>query len=220
MPRPPKPAIPPSSAAAVPDRWVRLDAFLARLKADVYPEPPSGAHGSITARVYQRLTETRPLPAGARVLDVGCGQGPALALFRRDGHHATGITLGEDVEICRAAGYDVQEMDLHFLDFPDGSFDLVWCRHAIEHSVMPYFTLSEIFRVLKPGGTAYIEVPAPDTACRHQANPNHYSVLGKSMWLALMYRSGFADIDQFDIGFNVPVGPDQYWGFILRRPAA
>jgi hypothetical protein len=60
-------------------------------------------------------------------------------------------------------------------------------------------------------------VPAPDTSSAHQANPNHYSVLGKSAWLQLMSRSGFALVDQLDLDFTVPAGPDTYWAFVLRK---
>jgi len=129
-----------------------------------------------------------------------------------------GITLGPDAEICRGKGLNVLEMDLSFLDFADGAFDMVWCRHALEHSVFPFFTLSEMHRVLKPGGLLYVEVPAPDTACGHQRNPNHYSVLGKSMWLELIRRVGFGPTTGLDIGFTTGMGPDTYWAFIQQKP--
>ena len=40
-------------------------------------------------------------------------------------------------------------MDQSFLDFADDYFDFVWCRHCLEHSIFPYFTLQEIYRVIK-----------------------------------------------------------------------
>ena len=81
-------------------------------------------------------------------------------------------------------------MDQSFLEFADNYFDFVWCRHCLEHSIFPYFTLQEISRVIKPEGYLYIEVPVPDTSCQNQTNKNNYSVLGKSMWLDLIKRSG------------------------------
>ena len=201
------------------DRFRRLDAFLKQLRADIYPEPPTGVHTSISRRMFAELCKHHPPPPGAKVLDVGCGQGVALEMFREAGLDPLGITLGPDAEVCRQKGLNVQEMDLAFLDFPDASFDLVWCRHAIEHSVFPFFTLHELHRVLKPGGTLYLEVPAPDTAARHQTNPNHYSVLGKSMWLDLIRRTGFPSCRVVDLEFQVPAGPDTYWAFIQQKPA-
>ncbi len=109
-------------------------------------------------------------------------------------------------------------MDQSFLDFNDEEFDLVWCRHCLEHSIFPYFTLGELFRVLKHKGYLYIEVPAPDTSCNHQANKNHYSTLGKSMWSELIRRTGFNILATFDFKFNVTIGPDIYWAFIQQKP--
>ena len=200
----------------LPDRWARLDAFLKKLQGDIYPEPASPLHNEITRQVFEWVQRQAELPPGGRVLDIGCGQGVALELFTAAGLKPVGITLGEDLEVCRARGFEALEMDLSFLEFPDESFDLVWCRHALEHSVFPYFTLSEMRRVLKPGGCIYVEVPAPDTACEHQTNPNHYSVLGKSMWLDLMRRIGVAEIRMTDLNFQTGAGPDTYWAFLLK----
>ncbi|MET0273481.1 MAG: class I SAM-dependent methyltransferase [Phenylobacterium sp.] len=199
-------------------RYRRLDAFLTRLHADVYAEAPSALHTTITQKMFAQLQQSHPPPPGAKVLDIGCGQGVALELFKAAGFDATGITFGEDVQACRAKGLNAVEMDFSFLEFDDEAFDLVWCRHAIEHSIFPYFTLSEIHRVLKPGGVLYLEVPAPDTARAHQNNRNHYSVLGKSMWLQLMGRAGFMEGVVTDMNLSLDSGPDTYWGFTLRKP--
>jgi SAM-dependent methyltransferase len=136
--------------------------------------------------------------------------------FCAEGLVATGIALGEDVLVCQREGLDVREMDQSFLEFEDNSFDVVWRRHALEHSVFPYFTLSGFRRVLNPAGILYIEVPAPDTSCHHEKNLNHYSVLGKSMWLSLFERAGFVLEEELDVNFTVPAGPDLYWCFFLR----
>ena len=106
---------------------------------------------------------TCALPQGARVLDAGVRAGGGAAAFRGAGLRCDGVTLNAaDVEACQRQGYRVLEMDQSFLDFPDEQFDLVWCRHCLEHSIFPYFTLHEFRRVLKPGGWLYVEVPAPD----------------------------------------------------------
>lgn len=208
-----------TSAESLADRHRRLDAFLEKLRGDIYPEPQSGLHSGISRQMFGELCKSFPQAPGAKVLDVGCGQGVALEIFREAGLDPLGITLGEDAQVCRAKGLNVVETDFAFLDFPDESFDLVWCRHAIEHSVFPFFTLSELHRVLKPGGVLYLEVPAPDTSCRHQTNPNHYSVLGKSMWVELIRRTGFPQIGTLDLNFTVPAGPDTYWAFMQQKPA-
>jgi SAM-dependent methyltransferase len=212
-------AVPVAPAADPLAKYARLEAFCKKLWSDVYPETPTNLHADITARVWARVKETWPIAPGAKVLDIGCGQGVALKHFAADRLDAIGIAIGEDVNICRAQGFNAVEMDLTFLEFPDETFDLVWCRHVLEHSIMPFFTLAEIFRVLKPGGVVYIEVPCPDTVAGHELNKNHYSVFGLRMLRDLIERSGFVDISHFDIGFQLKMGPDKYWGFIQRKPA-
>ncbi|MBP2291349.1 class I SAM-dependent methyltransferase [Azospirillum rugosum] len=197
-------------------RYARLDDFLRKIRKDVYPEPQHPMHTTITQRMIDHLFGKYP-EANGRILDVGCGQGAALEEFRKRGAQPVGIALGEDCEICRANGFDVHEMDQSFLDFPDRSFDTVWCRHALEHSVLPHFTLHGFHRVLRPGGYLYVEVPAPDTACRHQENQNHYSVMGPSMWVELIKRNGFALLDAISIDFETGMGPDVYHSFIAQK---
>ncbi|MGB3515547.1 MAG: methyltransferase domain-containing protein [Elainellaceae cyanobacterium] len=197
----------------------KLEQFFDKIKSDTYPEPPSGLHTAITQRMIDEVFNQYALPDGAAVLDIGCGQGVALELFLQRNLKPVGITLNpEDVAVCQSKGYEVYEMDQSFLDFPDATFDFIWCRHCLEHSIFPYFTLSEVFRVMKPGAYLYIEVPAPDTSCCHQDNQNHYSTLGKSAWRSLIQRTGFQILELRDISFQVPAGPDTYWAMIQQKP--
>jgi SAM-dependent methyltransferase len=196
----------------------KIQTFLLKIKEETYPEPPSQLHSKITNDMLEHFFSKYSLPSKTKVLDIGCGQGVALEIFERKGLAPIGITLNsEDVRVCRDKGYEVYEMDQSFLDFEDRSFDFVWCRHCIEHSIFPYFTLSEIYRVLTLNGYVYIEVPAPDTNCRHQENPNHYSTLGKSLWLSLIKRTGFNILEVLDINFTVPAGSDTYWAIIAQK---
>lgn len=199
----------------------RLERFLSQVKAETYPEPLTDLHTGITEHMFQQFSQKYPaLPAGAKILDVGCGQGVALELFTRSGFQPIGITLNAtDLQICQDKGYTVYEMDQSFLEFPANHFDFIWCRHCLEHSIFPYFTLTELQRVLKPGGFLYIEVPAPDTPSHHEANPNHYSVLPRSMWLQLIQRAGFDLYEALNITLpSATPEPDFYWAFIQQKP--
>jgi SAM-dependent methyltransferase len=201
-----------------PAHVARFEQFLETIGSQTYPEVPSGQHDEISRQMVDLVWSKCGLTSDMKVLDVGCGQGVALKLFAAKGADAVGVTLNQtDVDVCQSLGYNVLKMDQSFLDFPDASFDLLWCRHCIEHSIFPYFTLSGFHRVLKPGGWLYIEVPAPDTSCAHQTNLNHYSVLGKSMMASLIERSAFRIADILDITFSVPAGPDLYWAFIQQK---
>jgi len=194
-----------------------FDNFLTTLSGDVYPEIPAEPHLSITRQAIESLYQDGLIKSGMVVLDVGCGQGLALEQFQKLGIEAVGITLGSDTAICRSKGFEVHSMDQNFMDFADGQFDLLWCRHVLEHSVAPLFTLYEYSRIVRPNGLVYVEVPAPDTSAHHETNPNHYSVFPASSWLSLFSRAGFVVVRSLEINFNVPCGPDTYWSFLLRH---
>jgi SAM-dependent methyltransferase len=201
-------------------RAQKFDNFLEKIKKETYPEEPSSLHTTLTKQVIGLISKNNLLQKNSKVLDVGCGQGVALELFKREGFSTVGITLNSvDVSVCKQKGYEVYEMDQSFLDFEDEEFDFIWCRHCLEHSIFPYFTLSGFFRVLKPGGYLYVEVPALDTVCNHQTNKNHYSILGKSMWVELIERTGFKIVNFVDIPVELQIGTDHYLSFIQQKPS-
>lgn len=53
----------------------------------------------------------------------------------------------------------MRAMDLTNIDLPDGDKTLVWCSHVLEHIPDDRKALSEIFRVLAPGGLLVVQVP-------------------------------------------------------------
>ena len=93
-------------------------------------------------------------------LDFGCSTGIiANVLSQRFG---TVIGVDIDVPVVRFAGMNYHSDELHFsiqdgmhLGFPGNSFDVVVCSHAYEHVPDSSLLLSEIYRVLKPGGVCY-----------------------------------------------------------------
>jgi ubiquinone/menaquinone biosynthesis C-methylase UbiE len=50
-------------------------------------------------------------------------------------------------------------MDIHQIPFPENHFDVVLCNHVLEHVADDIKAMSEIHRVLKPGGYAILQVP-------------------------------------------------------------
>lgn len=196
----------------------KIEGFFERIKKETYPEKPLIQHTVLTKKMLEAFFSKYLLPDNCKILDVGCGQGVALEIFKSKGLSSVGITLNnEDFQVCKSKGHVVYEMDQSFLEFNDEEFDFIWCRHCLEHSFSPYFTLIEFFRVLKHKGYLYIEVPAPDTSCGHQTNINHYSVLGKSMWIELIKRSGFDILETGSIPIKIAAGHDIYWAFTIQK---
>lgn len=201
-------------------RMSRMENFILDCGSEeAYPEPRCELHDKLTCEMAEIVAKL--LPENGRVLDVGCGQGPALDWFSRNNFYVRGITTNlQDLRICEEKGYNVELADQNnmppvWTDY----FDCVWARHVLEHSICPFWTLHEFARVLKPGGILYAECPSHETSAGHEANVNHYSVMGWRMWLELLLRSGFHLEEARQFPFEIPnLGPDLYLSFICRKP--
>lgn len=197
---------------------IKLKWYHEWLATHIYDEGESGFHRDLTTRVTEHYFDNLNLNKDARILDVGCGPGYFLDEIKSRGYtNYIGITLSDaDIKLCQSKGHTVAELDISFLPqiegYIDESTDFIFCRHALEHSPYPLFTLAEYNRVLKQNSFLYIEVPAPDCDRPHEYNMNHYSILGERMLAALLQRTGFV-ITKFDtIEFDLNLGPDEKTG--------
>lgn len=106
------------------------------------------------------------LPTTIDILDIGCGTGAML-----DRLHEFGNVTGADfspqaLAYCRERGerngreYRLVRADVRSLPFADNSFDIVTAMDIIEHIDRDKDAMSEILRVLKPGGRLLATVPA------------------------------------------------------------
>ncbi|TLD07620.1 hypothetical protein PgNI_11040 [Pyricularia grisea] len=115
------------------------------------------------ARHEHYLAHQIGIKEGMTVLDVGCGVGgPAREIAKFTGCNTVGLN-NNDYQIDRATHYAKQEKldsqlqfvkgDFMQMSFPDESFDAVYAIEATVHAPKLEGVYSEIFRVLKPGGT-------------------------------------------------------------------
>jgi ubiquinone/menaquinone biosynthesis C-methylase UbiE len=111
--------------------------------------------------------DARALFEGKRCLDAGCGGGRgSLFMLQNGAAHVTGFdfsarnieTTKRNAEKFGYSNIAVQQGTLERLPFDDGSFDVVWCNGVLQHAADPDRCLSEITRVLRVGGRAWIYV--------------------------------------------------------------
>jgi SAM-dependent methyltransferase len=96
------------------------------------------------------------VPAGSRMLDVGCGSAWSTLLLSRSGFKAVGMDVGiKGFETPRGEPPLVGG-DALSLPFRDASFDAVACHETLEHVPHPERALLEMQRVLRPGGTLLV----------------------------------------------------------------
>lgn len=98
------------------------------------------------------------------VLEIGCGLGTDLLEYAKHGAKVTGVDLGEDQIILTKLNFQLHDLpyqelkvdNAEQLSFPDNSFDLVVSIGVLHHTPNTEKSISEIYRVLKPDGTAII----------------------------------------------------------------
>ncbi|MGR6917755.1 methyltransferase domain-containing protein [[Actinomadura] parvosata] len=116
------------------------------------------------------------LPSG-RILDLGCSQGTLSVLAARRGDRVAGVDVEEEA-VAFAAGQAAElpadvaarlaflRADGEHLPFPGGCFDAAVAGELLEHVTDPATVLTELHRVLAPGGTLLVSVP-------HGLMPHH-----------------------------------------------
>jgi ubiquinone/menaquinone biosynthesis C-methylase UbiE len=130
------------------------------------------------------------LVPGERVLDMGCGAGRhAFEMYRRG---ADVIALDQDAdelsnvrdlfvamkeagEVPQGAEADVKEGDALALPFADGEFDRIVAAEVLEHIPADIQAITELARVLRPGGTLAVSVPRwlPEIICWQLSDDYH-----------------------------------------------
>lgn len=106
------------------------------------------------------LVERYRLPAGARLLDLGCGRGEFLRGFRRCGLDACGADQSDAARrLCPDAEVRTADLENAAIPYDDDSFDVLYSKSVLEHFYYPERLVREMLRVLKPGGRVISMVP-------------------------------------------------------------
>jgi SAM-dependent methyltransferase len=117
---------------------------------------PSDHARQTAAERYAEREMGRPAEGPWRVLDLGCGAGGSVDVFRvRDPHvEWVGIDVPDSPEARTRTRRDArfESFDGVSMPFDDGAFELVYCKQVLEHVRHPEPLLAEVHRVLAPGG--------------------------------------------------------------------
>ena len=172
--------------------------------ANVLERPPEGeAYAMGYSDIFLQLLRRRSagqsaahlmplLQPGMDILDLGCGPGSitlglAQAVYPGE---VTGLDQNqEQVELARRAAVEGRALNARFvtgdalaLPFPDSSLDAVHCHGFLMHSPSIKEQLTEIVRVLKPGGilgSRDMDVPSSFIAPAHESNRGMWKMLGE-----------------------------------------
>jgi len=137
-----------------------------------------------------------------------------------------------------ASPHAMERLDVTDLRFEDGSFDVVLCSHVLEHVDDDLAAMSELYRVLKPGGWGILDAPinetyadtyedwtitTPEGRLEAFGQVDHVRIFGRN-YAELLARPGFeVDVDRYHLAdgekerFGLRPGIDHIW--FCRKPA-
>ncbi|MGO4416938.1 class I SAM-dependent methyltransferase [Cupriavidus sp. KB_39] len=156
--------------------------------------------------------------ASGRVLDVGAGQSPWRAWLPASTTYQ-GIDVGHADEFGMGSKrYDVIYYDGRLMPFDDATFECVLCIEVLEHSEDPQLLVSEMARVLQPGGVMLLTVP---WSARQHHLPHDYHRFTRERLQNLFVQSGFTNLDIRERGNDIAAIANKLTVLTIRllRPA-
>ncbi len=136
----------------------------------------------------------------AQVIDIGSADGPAVKFIDDRLALGSGVKLAMDIVPDGLRPEDILG-SVEAIPVGDASFDLISAFDVIEHVENEALGLSEIYRVLKPGGRFFMSVPAYQWAwSRHDVELHHYRRYTVKRARAALEKAGFV-IEKSSYGF-------------------
>jgi 2-polyprenyl-3-methyl-5-hydroxy-6-metoxy-1,4-benzoquinol methylase len=167
-------------------------------------------------RLITRLNSGRP----GQLLDYGCGTGHFLAQAQRRGWAVTGLEPNPQARAAAEArvGQPIAE-PAALADLPAASYDVVTLWHVLEHVHALNDTLTQLLRVLRPGGKLLVAVPnAASYDARHYGPgwaaydvPRHLYHFTPATMRRLLARHGLR------IARQLPLRLDAYYVSLLSE---
>jgi SAM-dependent methyltransferase len=158
---------------------------------------------NLWGRELRRFSQGHP-DSRLRIVDVGCGPGFLLRCFARWFQGAELIGVDQSQALLQIAQTRCQKMkallgDACALPLADGSADVAFALHVVEHLAQPREFFAEARRVLRPGGLLVIATPnAAGLGARIMgrrwigfSDPTHISLQRPSYWSEMLDQSGF-----------------------------
>lgn len=155
------------------------------------------AYSYLLARVVKH---SQPGP----ILDLGAGCGYLVEAANRWGVESVGLEGSPDAIAMAKQRFPDMDMRLHrlsdVLPFMASSFQTVVLNQVIEHlePSLFEFTMTEVFRVLRPGGMVLVLSPSKANKKEWQADPTHINLISPSELRQALTKCGFVNVVPFD----------------------
>ena len=159
-------------------------------------------------RFYRYTGQLRFTGPGARLLDIGCGNGSFLRQMRSLGWQVCGIEPdSKSAEQAQAAGLDVRIGLLAQFPMTEAQFDAITLFHVIEHLHNPMETLQLCWKLLKPGGQLVILTPNYEASGREYFGPDWRGLEPPRHLVLFNEKSLWAAMERCGYGVSCPARP-------------
>lgn len=183
-----------------------------------------------TDSFYRWILSLVPLKTGCRYLDLSCGEGQLVGLGKDDGATSFGLDLSQAaVRTGRQKGVGgLMVGNSQLLPFANNTFDVISNIGSLEHYFDMEAAVSEMTRVLKPGGKAVVLVPnsfslthtilvAWKTGRTSVDSQPLQRYAARYEWQDLLESDGLKVVDTVKYELETPV-TGQDWANYLRHP--
>ena len=146
------------------------------------------------------------------IIDVGCGDGYFLDEAKKRGWNVYGTEyMDSKVEFCRQKGINMSQGILDPHNYAPDFFDVIASIEVIEHINNARDEIKNFYKILRPGGIAYVTTPHYNSLSRHLFHgkwniidyPSHLSYYTKKPMRRLFEESGFSLVRFATTGFSV-----------------
>jgi 2-polyprenyl-3-methyl-5-hydroxy-6-metoxy-1,4-benzoquinol methylase len=149
------------------------------------------------------------LPAGIRMLDVGCGGGELLNAARKKGYTVSGVDVNT-VALARARrqyGLDVSDDTLAALRAKNLAYDVVTLFEVVEHLTDPLSFLRDLRGVLADGGRVFLSTPSRERTKFFDDSwdfpPHHFTRWNEASLRFALEAAGFRIVGMRQQEFNL-----------------
>lgn len=138
------------------------------------------------------------------VLDVGFGQGRTVSVLLRDDHLVIGVDASPTMvkqatarnrAACRDGRATLRHCDGITIPFPDETADAAITVNTIYFMADPAATITEIARVLRPGGTLAVACRTSDTPTAAWIDAEVYRIPSAAQVIEMLHAAGFNQVD-------------------------